>query len=261
MTIRCLTLACLLGLPGTLGAQDSEVPLGLNLPTTERLENWDMGLRFTHRFLEPARGAGKDLYGLDGGNVAGLGLDFGIKPVPGLNAQIYRTSDDKTLVLALQQRILSARMLRLSLRVERFDEGIPRTRLPLGTVGIAGTAVQVPTEVQAGSWTLLLVPSWLSRTSTAEAGLFTLGGGLRWQVADKHALLAEYYPRPSRLDPARYEPGSALGYRFSTRGHRFTVMATSTTGTTTHQVLGGDYGGGPRSVNHWTLAFNLVRIF
>ncbi|BDU71943.1 DUF5777 family beta-barrel protein [Mesoterricola silvestris] len=258
MTLRPLFLACLLGLP----SRASDVPLGLNLPTADRLENWDLAVRFTHRFLEPARGASKDFYGLDGANVAGLGLDAGIGAVPGLNAQVYRTSDGKTLVLALQQHLLGTPWIRMALRAERFDETVKRTPLPLGTVGISGAAFQAPTEVQAGSRvTVLLVPTWLSRTSTVDSGLFTLAGGLRWQMAPRHALLAEYYPRPSRLDPEHYQAGSSLGYRFATRGHRFTLLATSATGTTAHQVLGGDYGGGPRSVNHWTLGFNIVRIF
>jgi len=258
MTLRPLLFACLLCLP----SRASDVPLGLNLPTADRLENWDLGVRFTHRFLEPARGASKDFYGLDGANAAGLGLDAGIGAVPGLNAQIYRTSDGKTLVLALQQRLLATKAVRIALRAERFDETVKRTALPLGTVGISGAAVQAPAELQAGArFTVLLVPTWLSRTSTVDAGLFTLAGGLRWQLAEHHALLAEYDPRPSRLDPVRYQAGSALGYRFATRGHRFTLLATSATGTTAHQVLGGDYGGGPRSVNHWTLGFNIVRIF
>lgn len=74
MTFSAFTRACLLCATATLAAQDADVPLALNLPTADRLQNWDMAFRFTHRFLEPARGASKDLYGLDGGNVAGLGL-------------------------------------------------------------------------------------------------------------------------------------------------------------------------------------------
>jgi len=259
MNVRRLALLCLLS-ARVLAAQDSEVPQALNLPTTDRLQNWDMAVRFTHRFLEPARGASKDLYGLDGGNVAGLGMDFGIKAVPGLNAQFYRTSDGKTLVLALQQQVLRGETFRFSLRAERFDEGVKQVKLPLGTVGIAGASLQAPAELRLGKLTVLVVPTWLSRTTLFDKGLLNVGGGLRWQFSPKHGVLAEYYPRPSRLDPATYQAGSALGYRFQTRGHRFTVLATSATGTTAHQVLGGDYGGGPRSVNHWTLGFNLVRI-
>jgi hypothetical protein len=257
VSIRAILCASLLS--GVLAAQDSEVPLGLNLPTPDRLQNWDMAFRFTHRFLEPARGASRDLYGLDGANAAGLGLDFGIQPVPGLGAQIYRTSDGKTLVFALQQRLLSAPWIRMSLRAERFDEGVKQVKLPLGAVGISGAAFQAPTEIPAGPVTFLLVPTWLSRTSTVDAGLFTLAGGLRWQVTEKHALLAEYYPRPARLDRS-FEQGAAFGYRYRTRGHRFTLLATNTPGTTAHQVLGGDYGGGPRSPNRWSLAFNIVRM-
>jgi hypothetical protein len=256
-------LACLLA-PAVLAqeaAQESEVPLGLSLPTAAMVEGWRPAIRFTHRFTEPARGHSKDLFGLDGGNYAGFGLDLGIGALPGLNAQIYRTADNKTLVLALQQRLLAGPRLRASLRVERFDEGVERTTLPGGTLGITGVAAQLPVEAPLGSVTFRLVPTWLSRTSTQDKGLLTAGAGLTWAFLEGHAILGEVYPRPSRLDSARYEPGYGLGYRYATRGHRFTLLATTATGTTAHQVLGGDYAGGPRRAGDWTLGFNLVRMF
>jgi len=258
MNVRASAL-CLLA-TGLL-AQESEIPLGLNLPNADRLQDWDLGIRFTHRFLEPARGAGKDLYGLDGGTYPGLGLDVGIRAVPGLNAQLYRTADNKTVTLALQEQLLDGPGLRLAARVERFDETVKQVRLPLGTIGISGAALQLPAEFRRGPVTLLVVPTWLTRTSSSDRGLFTFGAGLRWQAAPNHQVLAEYYPRPSRLDAATHSAGGSLGYRFGTRKHRFTLLATTANGTTAHQVLGGDYGGGPRGVNRWALGFNLVRVF
>ncbi len=121
--------------------------------------------------------------------------------------------------------------------------------------------MQVPAEFVTGPITLSLVPTWLSRTTTRDRALFTTGAGLRWRFLERQSLLAEYYPRPSRLDGAAYEPGYALGYRFQTKGHRFTLLATNVQGTTAHQVLGGDYAGGPRSPGRWALGFNLVRVF
>ncbi|HJW73738.1 MAG TPA: DUF5777 family beta-barrel protein [Geothrix sp.] len=248
-------------LPAGLSAQDSDLPLGLNLPTADHLEGWQPAIRFTHRFTESAKGNSKDLYGLDGGNFPGLGFDLGIAAVPGLNAQIYRTADGKTVTLALQERILNRPHVRLAVRVERFDETIQRTTYAFGTVGISGAAVQLPAELVAGAATVSLVPTWLSRTTTRDQALFTAGAGLRWRFAESQSLLAEYYPRPSRLDRAAYEPGYAVGYRFQTKGHRFTLLATNVQGTTAHQVLGGDYAGGPRPPSRWALGFNLVRIF
>ena len=94
--------------------QDSELPLGLNLPTADHLQGWQPAIRFTHRFAEPARGNSKDFYGLDGGNFAGLGFDLGIAAIPGLNAQVYRTSDGKTVILALQERLLDRPHIRMA---------------------------------------------------------------------------------------------------------------------------------------------------
>jgi len=255
------SLLLLLGLSAPLVGQDSELPLGLNLPTADHLQGWQPALRFTHRFTQPARGNSKDFYGLDGGNFAGLGFDLGIAAVPGLNVQVYRTSDGKTLILALQQQLLDHPHLRLAIRGERFDETIQRATYAFGTVGITGAALQLPTEFRAGSVTLSLVPTWLSRTSTLDRSRFTAGAGLQWRILEGQSVLAEYYPRPSRLNAATYEQGFALGYRFQTKGHRFTLLATNVQGTTAHQALGGDYGGGPRAPGEWALGFNLVRIF
>ncbi|HJW71320.1 MAG TPA: DUF5777 family beta-barrel protein [Geothrix sp.] len=245
-----------------LAAQDSELPLAINLPTAESLQEGQIGVRFTHRFLQPARTGSKDLYGLDNGNYPGLGVDVGIKAIPGLNAQLYRTADDKTIILALQQQVLKGSLLAISARVERFDETVKREQVATGIIGIAGVAIQLPAELHlGGSVTALLVPTYLSRTTTLEKAAFNVGAGMRWQVTVKHALLAEYYPRPSRLDPDRYRSGAAIGYGFRTRGHRFTLLASNMAGTTAHQVLAGDYGGGPRAFNQWALGFNLVRLF
>ena len=179
------------------------MPLGLNLPTTAIMEDWRPAIRCTHRFREPARGHSKDLFGLDGGNYAGFGLDLGLGAVPGLNAQIYRMSDGKTLGLALQQRLLGGPHLRVSLRAERFDECVERTPLPGGTLGITGAAIQAPMEAMVGSLTFRLVPTWLSRTSTQGRGLATAGAGITWAFRPGHSVLGEIYPRPGRLDASR----------------------------------------------------------
>ena len=254
-------LCLLLWLAATLRGQDSDVPLALNLPTADRLQDWQPAIRFTHRFTEAARGHSKDFYGLDGGNFPGLGLDLGIGAVPGLNVQVYRTSDGKTVVLAAQQQLLDGPHVRVAVRGERFDETVQRTTYAYGTVGLSGAAFQLPAEFVAGSLTFSLVPTWLSRTTTRDRALFTAGAGLRWRLLEHQSLLAEYYPRPSRLDATTFEQGFALGYRFQTKGHRFTLLATNVQGTTAHQVLGGDYAGGPRPPGLWALGFNLVRIF
>lgn len=164
-----IILACLTLTGGTLNAEGSDYPLALNLPTTQRMQYWDLSVAFTYRFEESVQGHSKDWYGLDGFAYPAFGLDLGIKPVPGLNFQVYRTT-------------------------------------------------------------------------------------------------GEFYPRPSKLDK-RYKPGWAAGFAYKTFKHRFTPMATNTAGTTAHQVLGGDYRGGPGTYGaeqgggKWSLGFNIVRIF
>lgn len=247
-----LLLGLALALP--LGAQEaSDLPLGLNLPTADHLADWDMGLRFTHRFQEQAKGNSRDFYGLDNGAFTAIGLDFGIKAIPGLNAQIYRTSDQKTLTLALQEQVLASEHWRFSLRAERYDETVQG--------GLVGGAFQAPLDWQpVASLTLSAVPTYLSRTATAQ-NVVTVGIGMRWAFTESQGLLAEFYPRPSKVDAA-FAQGWALGYQYRTRGHRFSILGTNTLGTTAHEVLGGDYRGlGPRASGSWALGFNVVRIF
>lgn len=247
-----LAAICLLALP-LMGQEASDLPLLLNLPTADTLMAWDIGLRFTHRFQEQAKGSSKDFYGLDGGAFTAIGFDFGIKAVPGLNAQVYRTSDHKTLTLALQEQVLASDHWRVAVRAERFDETVKG--------GLVGGAFQTPVDWRpVESFTLTLVPTFLSRTATARS-VATAGLGLRWSFTESQGLLAEYYPKLSKVG-GDGEQGWAFGYQYRTHGHRFSLLATNELGTTAHQVLGGDYGGfGPRPSGSWVLGFNVVRLF
>lgn len=254
-------LACAVLAAPHLRAASSDYPLAINLPTAERMQFWDIGLGFTHRFSSPVKGHGKDAYGLDGYAYAGLGLAFGIKPVKGLNALVYRTADNKTVTMGLQQQLADADRVRMAVRAERFDETVKHQATPLGEVGILGLAAQLPTEIfLPGDVVLTLVPTWVSRTTTRHKGVFNLGAGLRVELSDKFGLLGEYYPRPSGIDK-EFTRGFAAGVVYRTHKHRFTVVGTNTPGTTANQVLSGDYAGGPRPSSSWALGFNVVRVF
>lgn len=88
-------LVALAGAGGALIAQSSEYPLAINLPTSDRMQYWDIGLAFTHRFVTPVKDHGKDAYGVDGFAYAGFGVDFGFKPIKGLNVLLYRTAETR----------------------------------------------------------------------------------------------------------------------------------------------------------------------
>lgn len=254
-------------------AQESEPSLWLNLPTAQALApgNWDF--RFTHRFQEQARSNSKEAFGLDGYSYSALGVDLSLPSTPGTNFQIYRTPDNKTVTLALQQVLVSRPDYRVAMRIERFDETIRDNPATVDVrEGIVGTAVQLPMSWTGGDITLLVVPTYLSSTSTQRKGVTTAGAGLRWDLTARSSLIGEYYPRPSKVKDIQVpsdnnttralENGWAVGYVFRTKGHRFSLMATNTTGTTAHQVLSGDYQGrGPNRSGDWGLGFNLVRIF
>ncbi|MDE3244601.1 MAG: hypothetical protein KGN80_00825 [Acidobacteriota bacterium] len=254
-------LACVMLAGGALHAEESEVPVAINLPTADRMQFWDIGLIFTHRFLSPVKDHGKDLYGLDGFTYAGFGFAFGIKTVPGLNLEIYRTADNKTFTLALQQQLLNKDRIRVSARVERFDEVVTRVVTSDGTVGISGTAFQLPTELFiTDDFVLSVVPTYLSRTTTQEKSIFNYGVGLHYDFTGKFRFVAEYYPRPSKIAKT-FQTGFAAGFSYKTFKHRFTLVGTNSTGTTAHQVLGGDYGGGPKPHGDWSIGFNVARVF
>jgi hypothetical protein len=273
---------------GALHAESSDYPLVVNLPTAERMQYWDIGVAFTHRFIQPVKDHGKDVYGLDGFTYAGLGFTFGIKPIKGLNAFIYRTADNKTFTFGLQEQILNGERLRLAVRAERFDEVVKQTVTPFGTVGITGAAFQVPAEIFITDDIIFtLVPTYITRTTTTDTilavppgaapntkpnkgGVFNVGVGLRIGITEKFSLVGEYYPRPSKFakaapggitDGTTYQNGFSAGFSYKTFKHRFTVVGSNASGTTANQVLSGDYGGGPRPSARWALGFNVVRVF
>jgi len=281
-------LACALLAGGALRAESSEYPLVMNLPTAERMQYWDIGVVFTHRFVQPVKDHGKDVYGLDGYTYAGLGFTFGIKPIPGLNAFIYRTADNKTFSFGLQEQVLNGERVRMAVRAERFDEVVKETTTPLGKVGISGLAIQVPTEVFITDDIIFsVVPSYITKTTTTDTilavppgqtpntkpntgGVFNVGLGLRIGFTEKFSFISEYYPRPSKFakaapggitDGTTYQNGFAVGFSYKTFKHRFTLAGTNASGTTANQVMSGDYGGGPRLSGNWSLGFNVTRIF
>jgi len=155
----------------------------------------------------------------------------------------------------------------MAIRAERYDETVKRTTSALGTVGITGAAVQVPAEFFIGDrFIFSRVPTYLSRTTTQPNGVFNVGVGVNAGITENFSFKSEFYPRPSKLDKS-YKPGWAAGFAYKTFKHRFTLLATNTVGTTAHQVLGGDYRGGPGTYGveqgggKWSLGFNIVRIF
>ena len=104
------------------------------------------------------------------------------------------------------------------------------------------------------------MPTYFSRTTTQEKGVFNVGVGLRAPLAKKLSFMGEFYPRPAKI--AKTNPqGYAAGLSYKTFKHRFTVIGTNSPGTTANQVLSGDYGGGPRPSSRWSVGFNLVRTF
>lgn len=281
-------LACALLAGGALHAESSEYPLVVNLPSAERMQYWDMGVVFTHRFIQPVKDHGKDVYGLDGYAYAGLGFTFGIKPINGLNAFIYRTADNKTFSFGLQQQVMNGDRVRMALRAERFDEVVKEEITPLGKVGISGVSLQVPTEIFITDDIIFsLVPSYITRTTTTDTilipasgeppptspntgGVFNVGLGLRIAFTEKFSFVSEYYPRPSKLakaapggilDGKTYNNGFSAGISYKTFKHRFTLVGTNVAGTTANQVMSGDYGGGPGPSSRWALGFNVARVF
>jgi|GEM_PF-340583 len=217
---------------GALRAESSEYPLALNLPTVDRMQFWDIGAVFTHRFNQPVKANGKNLYGLDGYAYAGIGFIFGIKPVKGLNVLLYRTADNKTFTFGFQQQILDFERFRMAIRAERFDETIDKSLFqpdgltPTGRVGVFGGTFQLPMEVFITDDIIFsLVPAYITRTTTTNttlatlnsatnppsalpnaspntSGVFNVGLGIRANITDKFGVIGEYYLRPSKFSKA-----------------------------------------------------------
>jgi hypothetical protein len=273
LTLSLLALSLLAG--GTLQAQSSEYPLAINLPTVDRMQFWDIGVAFTHRFAAPVKDNGKDAYGLDGLAYAGIGATFGFKPIKGLNLHLYRTADNKTFVFGFQQQLMDKEYVRMAFRAERFDEVVDHYAPPAGATlnnanayerGVIGGAFQLPTEIYfPGDVVMLtLVPTYLTRTTTSNfkfatdgttapvyqpgltpakkgSGLFNYALGVRVNFTEAFGWVTEYYPKPSRLPADTFRSGFATGITYKTFKHRFTLSASNVHGTTANQVLGGDY--------------------
>ena len=162
-------LACALLAGGHLRAESSEFPLVINLPSAERMQYWDLGVVFTHRFIQPVKDHGKDAYGLDGFTYAGVGFTFGIKPIKGLNLFVYRTADNKTFNAGFQQQVWNGDYVRMALRAEHFDEVVKEGVTPFGRIGVTGFTAQLPTEIFIGDDLILsLVPTFVSKTTTSD---------------------------------------------------------------------------------------------
>ncbi|MBI3131578.1 MAG: hypothetical protein HYZ13_09660 [Acidobacteria bacterium] len=268
-------LACGLLAGGVLQAQSSEYPLAINLPTVDRMQFWDLGVAFTHRFAAPVKDHGKDAYGLDGLAYAGVGVAIGFKPVKGLNILLYRTADNKTFTLGFQQQVMDTEFFRMAFRAERYDEVVDRYAPPAGATlnnatayerGVIGGSFQVPMEIffPGDRVMLTLVPTYLTRTTTSNfkfssdgatppvyqpgltpakkgSGVFNLGVGVRVNFTEAFGWVTEFYPKPSRLPSDTFRAGFATGITYKTFKHRFTLTASNVHGTTANQVLGGDY--------------------
>jgi len=225
-------LALALAAGGALFAESSEYPLALNLPTVDRMQFWDMGLAFTHRFNQPVKDNGKNLFGLDGYAYAGFGFAFGIKPVKGLNVLLYRTADNKTFTLGFQQQILDGERFRMAFRAERFDEVVDKNLFPAdgltptGRVGISGGVFQLPLEWYITDDIIFTaVPAYITRSTTSNttlstldgstnppsaipdaspntSGVFNVGLSLRANITEKFGVIGEFYPRPSKFSKA-----------------------------------------------------------
>lgn len=262
-------LALFLPLSLMWGQQD--IPLSLNLPTTQYVKsNW--AILFTHRFADPVIGNSKNLFGLDGYASSGFGFWGSPTNIPELNFGIYRTSDQKTIVLTAQGVLYSEMALRSSLRFEYFKEGARENSSTINIhEGISGWIYQLPIEYLSGSWTLGFVPTYITQTSTGQS-IFNIPLSLKYKLPNNQGFIIEFYPIPNSLRDYRVptstsierslRSGFAFGYEFRSYGHRFTLFGTNTPGTTAHQVISGNFlGVGARVSNDWGLAFNIVRLF
>ncbi len=187
-----------LALAGSLHAQDaSDLPLGVNLPTAQGLEMGDLGIRFTHRFAERARGNGYDAYGLDGYAFAGVGLDFSFKALKGWNLQLYRTADQRTFTVALQRQLFAGEAWRAAARLERYDEVVRDNPSTAGLrEGKVGTTLLVPLEVLAGPVTVSLVPAYLNRSATQPDPIVTAAAAVGGTSGTTTASRASTTPAP-----------------------------------------------------------------
>ncbi len=249
----------------------------VNLPTTRGYEPGALGMRFTHRFIQPVLRTGEnndcpdcagitDLFGFDSFSYSAFGGEIGI--TSRLAASIYRTPLDRTYefgaafqLLGQQGREPLAAAARVSLETRRLFDLSSLDFERFQTINLI-----FPVSRSISNFAeLFVVPqvSFRANPFPADPSLFVaegetrrhqgaigIGGSFRFRP--RAAIVAEWTPRVAGYRPAGSRNAYSFGIQRTTNAHIFELVLTNTVGTTTSQAVS-------TGTSDLTLGFNLYR--
>jgi hypothetical protein len=249
----------------------------VNLPTTRGYEPGELGMRFTHRFIQPVLRTGEnndcpdcagvtDLFGFDSFSYSAFGGEIGI--TSRLAASIYRTPLDRTYefgaafqLLRQQGRKPLAATARISLETRRLFD---LSTLDFERFQTINLVFPVSRSI-ANRAELFVVPMFSFRANPfpADPSLFvaegetrrhqgTVGIGGSFRFLPRSAIVAEWTPRVAGYRPTDSRNAFSIGIQRTTNAHIFELVLTNTLGTTTSQAAS-------TGTSDFTLGFNLYR--
>ncbi len=238
----------------------------INAHSTEMLYKGNMDFRILHRF-GPVNSGVKEFFGLDNANMR-MSFDFGI--TNNLMIGIGRSTNLKDLDFLIKTRLLQqtkgAKPIPVSLLVAAGY--IVTTQQSFATVKptfsdrssyylqmIVGRKFNSNFSMQLSP---LLVHNNSTLNPTDDKTIFGLGGGARYKVSKRIALVADYHYAVGKIDNAITNPVS-LGVDIETGGHVFQLHFTNSAGMNEKayltQTTGKFFNGDIR------FGFNLSRMF
>ncbi|MBP7147484.1 MAG: hypothetical protein KBD01_08060 [Acidobacteria bacterium] len=230
-----------------------------HLPTPDMLGRGMLEFRFLHRFRGSAKDAGSaNLYGLDSGAWASLGLTYGIGD--NLQAGLRRTELHKDYEAFLKTSLIDQRPAGSPVALSVYASAA-RHKQPDSINRNRYAAQLVLARRFSDRLSLMLVPTYVTRTNYLDEsdrrGTGAVGAGAEFRLNSYLALTGEWIAQVSGVDNA-YQSAS-IGLSVRTANHAFQVLLTNTTGAHTDLYAPGgdlDWGDG-----QFRIGFNISRTF
>ncbi len=238
----------------------------INAHSTEMLHKGELDFRIMHRFGPVSNGV-KDLFGLDYASMR-MSFDYGISD--NLTLGIGRSTFQKDVDAFIKTRILQQ---------TKGEREMPISLLAVGGYIVTTAqsfALVKPTLVERSSYYVQMIvgrkftpkfsmqfsPLFVRNNTTLnftdDQNIFGLGGGARYKVSKRIALMVDYHYAIGELGPTIKNP-LAVGVDIETGGHVFQLHFTNATGMNEKgyltQTTGDFFKGDIR------FGFNLSRIF
>ena len=259
--IVCVGAALLISLPWQAQAQVFHSVQSANLPTAETLAEGTWLFEISHRFLPPVSDGASALWGLDGGGIIRLGLNYSLSDRIMLG--VLRSNFEDNLEFNAKFSAYEAGSGALPFKIGAMA-GIATNTDPSLVEGAEDNEAQLYGQLMINTLVgdrlaIGIVPTYLRnpRIRDLEAeNAFALGLHGQLYVSPSVSFLTEWIVSEEQAENAN--DGGTFGVELETRGHFFKIVLTNQTRLNPTQVLGGtsfDF-----EPDEWRLGFNITRI-